>query len=119
MLTRGLGLLNTVINLTLMPVFVFYLLRDWDRLIAAIGDLVPPTYRPRVTRVAQEVDARLTAFVRGQVTVSAIMAGLYSAGLLVVGIDLAIPVGVLSGLLFVVPYLGTAVGLVLGTILAL
>ncbi|MEC8423880.1 MAG: AI-2E family transporter, partial [Myxococcota bacterium] len=70
-------------------------------------------------RVAKEVDRRLSAFVRGQITVSVIMAGLYSAGLLVVGIDLAVPVGVLSGLLFVVPYLGTAVGIVLATVLAL
>jgi predicted PurR-regulated permease PerM len=119
LLTQGLGLLNAVLNLTLLPVFVFYLLRDWDRLIAAIGGLVPPAHRPRVTRVAQEVDRRLSAFVRGQITVSAIMAGLYSVGLLLVGIDLAIPVGVLSGVLFVVPYLGTAVGIVLASVLAL
>lgn len=119
LLTRGLGLLNAVVNVTLLPVFVFYLLRDWARLIRAVEALVPPGSRTRVRRVAQEVDRRLSAFVRGQITVSAIMAGLYSVGLLVVGIDLAIPVGVLSGVLFVVPYLGTAVGLVLGTVLAL
>lgn len=119
LLTQGLGVLNAVLNLTLLPVFVFYLLRDWDRLIASIGGLVPPGHRPRVTRVAREVDRRLSAFVRGQITVSAIMAGLYSVGLLLIGIDLAVPVGALSGMLFVVPYLGTAVGIVLATVLAL
>jgi len=119
LLTRGLGLLNAVVNVTLLPVFVFYLLRDWGGLIQAIEGLVPPTNRGRVRRIASEVDRRLSAFVRGQITVSAIMAGLYSIGLLLVGIDLAIPVGVISGLLFVVPYLGTAVGLVLGTVLSL
>ena len=119
LLTRGLGLLNAVVNVTLLPVFVFYLLRDWARLIQAIEALVPPGSRSRVRRIAEEVDRRLSAFVRGQITVSAIMAGLYSVGLLLVGIDLAVPVGVLSGVLFVVPYLGTAVGLVLGSILAL
>lgn len=117
--TQGLGLLNAVLNITLMPIFVFYLLRDWDRMMAGLNDLIPPTLRPRVERVATEVDQRLSAFVRGQITVSAIMAVLYSIGLLVVGIDLAVPVGVLSGLLFVVPYLGTAVGIVLGVVLAL
>lgn len=117
--TQGLGLLNAVLNITLMPIFVFYLLRDWDRMMAGLNDLIPPTLRPRVERVATEVDQRLSAFVRGQITVSAIMAVLYSLGLLVVGIDLAVPVGVLSGLLFVVPYLGTAVGIVLGVVLAL
>jgi predicted PurR-regulated permease PerM len=119
LLTRGLGVLNTVLNLTLLPVFVFYLLRDWDRITTAIAGLVPPEHRPRIDRVASEVDRRLSAFVRGQITVSAIMAGLYSVGLLLVGIDLAIPIGVLSGLLFVVPYLGTAVGIVLATVLTL
>jgi predicted PurR-regulated permease PerM len=117
--TQGLGVMSTIVNLTLLPVFVFYLLRDWDKLVSAIGDLIPHAHRARSARVATEVDRRLSAFVRGQITVSAIMAVLYSIGLLIVGIDLAIAVGVLSGMLFVVPYLGTAVGIVLATILAL
>ncbi len=119
LLTQGIGVLNAVLNLTLLPVFVFYLLRDWDKLTESVRSLVPLAQQSRVDRVAKEVDRRLSAFVRGQITVSVIMAGLYSAGLLLVGIDLAVPVGVLSGLLFVVPYLGTAVGIVLATVLAL
>ncbi len=119
LLTQGIGILNAILNLTLLPVFVYYLLQEWDRLVAAIDDLVPARFRPRVRRVATEVDQRLSAFVRGQLTVSGIMAILYSVGLWLVGIDLAVPVGVLSGVLFVVPYLGTAVGIVLGLILAL
>lgn len=117
--TQGLGLINALVNLTLLPVFLFYLLRDWDRLVAAVGGLVPPRHRGRVERVAREVDARLSAFVRGQITVCLSMAALYSLGLLLVGIDLAVPVGVLSGLLFVVPYLGSAVGLGASLVLAL
>ena len=119
LLTQGIGILNAILNLTLLPVFVYYLIKEWDRLVAAIDDLVPQAVRPRVRRVALEVDRRLSAFVRGQLTVSAIMALLYSIGLLLVGIDLAIPVGIMSGALFVVPYLGTAVGIVFGLILAL
>ena len=119
LLTQGIGILNAILNLTLLPVFVYYLIKEWDRLVAAVDDLVPQAIRPRVRRVAIEVDRRLSAFVRGQLTVSAIMALLYSIGLLLVGIDLAVPVGILSGALFVVPYLGTAVGIVLGLILAL
>lgn len=117
--TQGLGLISAIVNLALLPVFVFYLLREWDRLVAAVGELIPARYRPRVGRVAAEVDQRLSAFVRGQITVCLALAGLYSLGLLIVGIDLAVPVGVLSGLLFIVPYLGTAVGIVLGVVLAL
>jgi len=119
LLTQGIGILNAILNLTLLPIFVFYLLQEWDHLVAAMDDLVPARFRERVRRVAREVDQRLSAFVRGQLTVSAVMAVLYSVGLLIVGIDLAVPVGVMSGVLFVVPYLGTAVGIVLGLILAL
>ncbi len=119
LLTQGIGIINAILNLTLLPVFLYYLLREWDALVAAVDNLVPETGRDRVRRVASEVDRRLSAFVRGQLTVSAIMAVMYSAGLLIVGVDLAVPVGVLSGALFVVPYLGTAVGIVLGLVLAL
>ena len=119
LLTRGLGLINVVLNLTLLPIFVFYLLRDWDKMMSGLADLVPAHLRPRAERVAGEVDQRLSAFVRGQITVAMAMGGMYSAGLLMAGIDLAIPVGVLSGLLAVVPYLGTAVGIVLSLVLAL
>ncbi len=119
LLTQGIGLINAILNLTLMPIFTYYLLRDWDRLIAGIGELVPPRIYPQVERIAVEVNERLSAFVRGQITVCLSLAVLYSIGLLIVGIDLAIPVGVLSGLLFIIPYLGTLVGVVLGVLLAL
>jgi predicted PurR-regulated permease PerM len=117
--TQGLGLINALVNLTLLPVFLFYLLRDWDRLVAAIGGLVPVRHRGRVERVAREVDLRLSAFVRGQITVCLAMAALYSVGLVLVGIDLAVPIGLMSGLLVVVPYLGSAVGLGASLVLAL
>jgi len=116
--TQGLGLLSAIVNLTLMPIFVYYLLRDWDKLTASLSKLVPPRHLPPVSRVATQVNSRLNAFVRGQITVCMALAVLYSAGLLILGIDLAIPVGVVSGVLFVVPYLGTAVGIVLSIILA-
>jgi predicted PurR-regulated permease PerM len=116
--TQGLGLLNAILNIALLPIFVFYLLRDWDRLLSAIHQLIPPRFRPRVEKVAAEVDQRLGAFVRGQITVCGALAGLYSVGLLLVGIDLAVPIGLLSGFLFIVPYLGPAVGVVLSAILA-
>ncbi|HCH64064.1 MAG TPA: hypothetical protein DFR83_14765 [Deltaproteobacteria bacterium] len=119
LLTQGIGILNAILNLTLLPIFVFYLLQEWDRLVYQIDDLVPVRFRARVRRVAREVDQRLSAFVRGQLTVAGVMAVLYSVGLLLVGIELAVPVGILSGVLFVVPYLGTAVGIVLGLVLAL
>lgn len=118
-LAGGLGIVVTAINLLLVPVFTFYLLRDWDRAVAGIDDLIPANHRPRVRRLAREIDSRLQAFVRGQLTVCLALGVLYSAGLLVLGIDLAIAVGMLSGLLFIVPYLGTAVGIVVASALSL
>ena len=117
--TSSLGVFTTIINLALLPIFTFYLLGEWDRMMAFVADLVPVRHRPRANRVAAAVDERLAAFVRGQLTVCAVLAILYSLGLWAAGIDMALAVGLLSGALFVVPYLGTVVGIVLGAILCL
>jgi predicted PurR-regulated permease PerM len=118
-LAGGLGVVVTLVNLLLVPVFTFYLLRDWDRAIAGIDSLIPDGQRSLVRRVAREIDGRLQAFVRGQVTVCLVLGVLYSVGLVAIGIELAIAVGMVSGMLFIVPYLGTAVGIVVASALSL
>jgi len=115
----SLGLFTTIMNLALLPIFSFYLLSEWDRLVAFISDLIPTRHRARTTRLATAVDERLSAFVRGQITVCCVLGVLYSIGLWIAGIDLAFTVGLLAGALFIVPYLGTVVGVVLGGILCL
>ena len=117
--TQGLGFLNTILNLLLLPIFTFYLLRDWDILVEKFRNLLPHSYRAMILDNLQEVDLRLNAFVRGQIKVCLYLAVLYTIGLLLVGIDLAIPIGILSGLLFIVPYLGTAFGIISSLLLAL
>jgi len=118
-LAGGVSFILAFVNLALVPIFVFYLLRDWDRMIAAVDGMIPPRHRGRVRRLAGDIDERLASFVRGQITVCCALGVLYSAGLLISGIDLAIGVGMLSGALFIVPYLGTIVGVVLASLLAL
>ena len=113
------GLFTTIINLALLPIFTFYLLSEWDRMVAFVRGLVPMGHRPRVNRIMAAVDERLAAFVRGQLTVCAVLAVLYSIGLWAAGVDMALAVGLLSGALFVVPYLGTVVGVLLGSVLCL
>jgi len=113
------GLFTAILNLALLPIFTFYLLNEWDRIVAFFGSLVPPRHRGRTARLALAVDERLGAFVRGQITVCCVLAVLYSLGLWAAGIDLAFTVGMLAGALFVVPYLGTVVGVGLGSILCL
>ena len=115
----SLGLFTTIMNLALLPVFSFYLLSEWDRLVAFVADLIPVGQRTRTNRLAKAVDERLAAFVRGQITVCCVLAVFYSLGLWMAGIDLAFTVGMLAGALFVVPYLGTVVGAALGAILCL
>ena len=113
------GLFTAILNLALLPIFTFYLLNEWDRIVAFFADLVPLRHRARTTRLALAVDERLGAFVRGQITVCCVLAVLYSVGLWAAGIDLAFTVGMLAGALFVVPYLGTVVGVGLGSVLCL
>lgn len=110
-LSRG-GMAVAVIltNLILIPVVTFYLMRDWDLLIRAIHDLLPRDIEREVGRTIGEVDEVLGAFFRGQLMVMLVLGLIYSVGLSVVGIDLGILIGMGAGLLSIVPYLGSIVG---------
>lgn len=114
----GLAVVAVLINISLVPIVLFYLLRDWDELVARVDELVPRRYHHTVNSVASEVDAVLSEFLRGQLTVMLIMATFYVVGLWAVGLKFALPVGLITGLLVFVPYLGVALGLVLGTVAA-
>lgn len=105
--------------LFLIPVVTFYLLRDWDLLVANVNDLLPRQFAPKITQMAQEIDAVLAQFLRGQLTVMLVLAVVYVLGLWIVGLDLAFVVGVIAGLLSFVPYLGVIVGVVLAGLAAL
>lgn len=109
------GLLNVII----VPVFAYYFLRDFDLMKARAAGLIPLPYREWTVDKFRQVDDVLGAFMRGQLTLCTILAAMYSGGLLLTGIDLAVVIGVLSGYLFIVPYLGTIVGVVAASIMAL
>lgn len=116
--TSGMGFLTGLLDVLLIPVFTFYLMRDWDQLLDAGRELVPPRHRARVLRIAGEVDDRLSAFVRGQISLCLLLGVLYSIGLWLADIDLAGVVGMTAGILFIIPYFGPAVGLILSFALA-
>ncbi|TCJ17098.1 AI-2E family transporter [Parasulfuritortus cantonensis] len=116
---QGLALLGWLANLLLIPVVTFYLLRDWDRLVAGTGRLVPSAMRAQVAEVAREVDAVLSEFARGQISVILLMALFYSLALWLAGLDYALAVGMVAGILVFVPYLGVVVGVLLGTLAGL
>ncbi len=107
----GLRIAGWLVNLVLVPVVAFYLLRDWNGIVARVHRLFPPSLQPRVGRLARETDGVLGAFLRGQLLVMSTLAFIYSAGLWLIGLDLALPIGLVAGLVSFVPYLGFIVGL--------
>lgn len=113
------SVLGALASLIIVPVFAFYLLDDFDRMTAAIRDLVPPHWRPFVVDVAREVDVVLGEFVRGQLIVMLALAILYSVAYAVIGVRLAIVIGVVAGLLSFIPYVGGAIALGLALLMSL
>jgi predicted PurR-regulated permease PerM len=119
-LTRsGLGVAAWLLNLILIPVVTFYLLRDWDQILARARALLPPRWRAPTLRLLQETDAVLGSFLRGQLAVMFILACVYSFGLWLIGLDLALPIGLAAGLVCFVPYLGLIVGASMAALAAL
>ncbi|HJW80728.1 MAG TPA: AI-2E family transporter, partial [Acidiferrobacterales bacterium] len=111
-LTRsGMRVAGWLVNLVLVPVVSFYLLRDWNGIVTRVHGLFPPALQPRVALLARESDAVLGAFLRGQLWVMLALAFIYSAGLWILGLDLALPIGLVAGFVSFVPYLGFIVGL--------
>ncbi len=114
--STGSMLAAAVISLFLIPILTFYLLRDWDSLLAHFGALVPASQRDTVFALARETDEVLGAFLRGQLLVMFALAVIYSLGLSLVGLEFAIAIGVVSGLVSFVPYLGFVFGIAIATL---
>ena len=108
----GLGIAMWLTNLVLIPVVAFYLLRDWDRLVATIDRMLPRSIQPTIAHLARESDGILGAFVRGQLLVMLALGVFYGAGLGVVGLTVGPLIGMVAGLLSFVPYLGFIIGFV-------
>jgi len=114
----GMAMLGWLANLVLVPVVTFYLLRDWDVLMARIRSLLPRRLEPAVVELARQSDEVLGAFLRGQLMVMLGLATVYSAGLWLVGLDLGLLLGSIAGLVIFVPYLGFILGIVLAGVAA-
>jgi predicted PurR-regulated permease PerM len=112
------GLLLDILGYFIIPVYLFYLLADWPQLKRFMESFVPERYRGAYGEKVGEVDTVLSGFIRGQLSVCAILAVLYSIGLFFIGIDLAIAIGTLAGITFIIPYVGTIVGMTLSVIMA-
>lgn len=110
--SSSLALLAWIGNLVLIPVVSFYLLRDWDLMLAHLRKLLPRKREELVVTLASECHEVLGAFLRGQLLVMLALALVYAAGLMLVGLELGLLIGVLAGLASIVPYMGFVVGIV-------
>lgn len=108
-----------LVNLALIPIVTFYLLLDWERLLVRTLDLFPPTAHETLRMLARRTDVALGSFLRGQLLVMIGLAAMYATGLWIVGLDLAVPIGLLAGSVSFVPYLGFVVGITAAGIAAL
>lgn len=109
----GMAILQWLANLVLVPVLTFYLLRDWDLIVARFRELLPRRYAQKLTTLSLECDEMLAAFVRGQLMVMLALATIYTIGLALIGLEFALLLGVVAGIVSFVPYLGLIVGIVL------
>ena len=114
----SMGLFTAILNLALLPIFTFYLLNEWDRIVAFFGSLIPLRHRARTTTGGtRRGRAPRGIRSRGQLTVAACSPCSTASDCGLAGIDLAVHRGRAGGCTFVVPYLGTVVGVGLGSVL--
>jgi len=115
----GVAIMEFLLNLVLVPVVLFYLLRDWTQLVRFVDEIIPRHWYKQVNVLAREIDRVLAEFLRGQLSVMLLMSIYYVMGLWLVGLEFALPIGVIAGILVFVPYLGMVIGLILATLVAL
>lgn len=113
------SLVNVVVLLVIVPVVAFYLLYDWDRMIAEIDRLLPRDHAPVVRQLAGDIDRTLASFIRGMGTVCLILGTYYAVALMLVGLQFGLVVGAFAGLITFIPYVGALLGGALAIGLAL
>jgi predicted PurR-regulated permease PerM len=116
--TGGSAVIGWLGTLFLIPVVLFYLLLDWHALLLRIEEAIPRSWLASVLGMAREVDLLLAQYLRGQLLVMLILAVYYSSALAIAGFEIALPVGIITGFLAFIPYLGFGLGLTLALLAA-
>ena len=117
--SRGAAILSLISLLVITPVVAFYLLRDWDRIVASIDGWLPRAHAETIREQARHIDRTLSGFVRGQATVCLLLGAFYGVGLTVVGLDFGLILGLATGIVSFVPIFGMLLGVVTGVAMAL
>ncbi|TFV88136.1 AI-2E family transporter [Oxalobacteraceae bacterium OM1] len=115
----GLRLLGWLVTLALVPVALFYLLLDWHALMRRVAESIPRRWVGTAADIAREIDSLLAQYLRGQLAVMLILCVYYAICLGIAGFDVALPVGIITGLLIFIPYVGFSFGLALASVAAL
>lgn len=118
-LAGSLEFLSFVFLLVVAPVVAFYLLLDWDKMIGKINAILPREHAPTIRRLAREIDGVLAGFVRGQLTVCLVLGAYYAGALMAIGLQFGFLIGLTSGLIAFIPYVGSTIGLFLSVGVAL
>jgi predicted PurR-regulated permease PerM len=111
--SSGLAIINIISLFVVAPVVAFYMLLDWDRMVATVDSWVPREHVETVRAIAREIDRSIAGFVRGQGTLCLILGVYYALGLTVVGLNFGLLIGLLAGLISFIPYVGSLTGLIL------
>ncbi len=114
----GVALVGLAVNLLLAPVVMFYLLLDWHGMMARLSGMIPRPWHDKLGGVANDIDVVLSQYLRGQILVMALLAAYYCVALWLAGIPSALSIGIVTGLLIFIPYLGYATGLILALLVA-
>lgn len=118
-LAGGAGAISGIITAVLIPLFLFFFLKDWKHHTGRAMSLLPAPLQPPITAKLAQIDRTLSAYVRGVLTVATILAVVYSVALSVLGVPLGLLIGVLAGYAYVVPFMSTIIGISLGVIFSL
>ncbi|WP_151719212.1 AI-2E family transporter [Gemmobacter serpentinus] len=119
LLGSAMSVLNAVVFIVVVPVVAFYLLLDWDRMVARVDEILPRDHAPVVRHLAREIDKVLAAFVRGQISVCIALGTFYSVALMAAGLNYGLIVGAIAGAVTFIPYVGAIIGGALAIGLAL
>lgn len=116
---QGQALVNLISLLVITPVVAFYMLLDWDKMVAAIDSLVPPRYRDSVHGIAHDIDRALAGFLRGQSLLCLFLGLWYGLGFALIGLNFGFLIGLSAGVLSFIPYVGSLTALILSAIVAI
>ncbi len=116
--SSGLAIVNLVSLVFVTPVVTFYMLRDWDKIVKKANSLLPPKYAPVIREQVKEIDRTLSGYIRGQTNVCLLLGTFYAFGLTFAGLEFGFFLGMATGILSVIPYVGMLIGFVFGMIIA-